>query len=281
MREMIDDEQLLRRYAADHDQDAFAELVRRYVNFVYSCAWRQVRDPQLAEDVAQIVFANLARKAGRISARPVLAGWLHRDIRYTVLELLRKERRRQARELESIAMDTPQNDPDWEKIRPLLDEALSQLSGIDRDALLLRFFEERSFKEVGEAIGAGEDSARKRVSRALEKLRALLADSGVTTTGAALGLALSAGCIQAAPPALFTAILCSTASTAASAAGGLSIFKLIQLIIMNKTKGTIAGILLALLVGAPAAWQFQTTRKVRNENRRLQEQLANLQAKLE
>jgi hypothetical protein len=162
----------------------------------------------------------------------VLAGWLHRDTRYTVLEFLRRERRRQFREMESIAMEPPHNDPDWNKIRPLLDQALSKLSANDRDALLLRFFEERSFKEVGDAIGAGEDSARKRVSRALEKLRELLADAGVTTTGAALGLALSAGCIQAAPPALFATIISSSA--AASAAGGLSMFKLIQIIIMNQ-----------------------------------------------
>jgi RNA polymerase sigma factor (sigma-70 family) len=278
---MIEDEQLLRRYATDEDQEAFAELVRRYLNFVYTCAWRQVRDPQLVEDVAQIVFANLARKAGGISARTILAGWLHRDTRYTVLEILRKERRRQARELESIAMETPHNDPDWQNIRPLLDQALSKLSPSDRDALLLRFFEERSFKEVGDAIGAAEDSARKRVSRALEKLRTLLADSGVTTTGAALGLALSAGCIQAAPSALFATVLSSSASAAASAAGGLSLFKLIQIIIMNKTKTTLAGVLLALLIGAPAAWQFQSTRKVKHENNQLQEEVRTLQAKLQ
>jgi RNA polymerase sigma factor (sigma-70 family) len=231
--------------------------------------------------VAQIVFANLARKAGGISARTILAGWLHRDTRYTVLEILRKERRRQARELESIAMETPHNDPDWQNIRPLLDQALSKLSPSDRDALLLRFFEERSFKEVGDAIGAAEDSARKRVSRALEKLRTLLADSGVTTTGAALGLALSAGCIQAAPSALFATVLSSSASAAASAAGGLSLFKLIQIIIMNKTKTTLAGVLLALLIGAPAAWQFQSTRKVKHENNQLQEEVRTLQAKLQ
>jgi RNA polymerase sigma factor (sigma-70 family) len=278
---MMDDEQLLRRYAKEQDQDAFAELVRRYLNFVYTAAWRQVRDPQLAEDVAQIVFANLARKAGSISSRTVLAGWLHRDTRYTVLELLRKERRRQARELEHIAMETPHNDPDWVNIRPLLDDALSKLSAGDRDALLLRFFEERSYKEVGDVLGAGEDSARKRVSRALEKLRALLADSGVTTSGAALALTLSAGYVQAAPPALLAAILSSTASTSASAAGGLTVFKFIQMIIMNKTKTTIAGGLLALLIGAPVAWQFQTTRKLRHENSQLKEEVGTLEAKLQ
>src|SRR5262245_10236338 len=150
-----DDRQLLDRYLTDGSDDAFRELVRRYMALVYSAALRQVRNPQLAQDVTQLVFANLAHKARAIPADTVLAGWLHRDTRYTALDLLRSETRRVEREklaaMNALNSESPQ---DWEQIRPLLDEALDELRPEDRDALLLRYFQERNFAEVGAALGA-------------------------------------------------------------------------------------------------------------------------------
>ena len=175
---MLDDRQLLRRYA-DGSEAAFGELVARYVNLVYSAALRRARgDWRLAQDAAQLVFTDLARKARSLPKGVVLAGWLHRATRYAAAQLLRTERRRQAREQEAVAMKALEfkSTRDWEQIRPLLDEALDRLNCTDRDASLLRFFEQRSLAEVGRALGSNEDAARKRVSRALERLRALLLD---------------------------------------------------------------------------------------------------------
>jgi RNA polymerase sigma factor (sigma-70 family) len=178
---MVEDQQLLREYAAGGSEAAFGELVARYVNLVYSAALRRAGgDPHLAQDAAQLVFADLARKARSLPKGVVLAGWLHRATYYAAAQLLRTERRRQAREEEAVAMNALTSEPatDWEQLRPLLDQALDRLGAADRDALVLRFFEQRSLAEVGHALGSNEDAARKRVTRALEKLRADLVRRG-------------------------------------------------------------------------------------------------------
>ncbi len=172
---MLDDHQLLCRYVVEDSEAAFAELVGRYVNLVYSTALRRIGgDADLAKDVAQLVFTDLACKARFLPSDILLAGWLHRATRYAAGQLLRTEHRREAREHEAATMNalTTAPAPDWEQIRPLLDEALDRLNRTDRDALLLRFFEQHSLAEIGRALGTNEDAARKRVSRALEKLRA-------------------------------------------------------------------------------------------------------------
>src|SRR5580658_7951112 len=155
---MLDDQQLLRRYA-DGSEAAFTELVARHLPLVYSASLRQTGgDAHLAEDIAQQVFADLARKSGSLPAGTVLVGWLHRATRFAVGQVLRTERRRMAREKESCTMNTPDPDadPDWEQVRPWLDEALDQMNPLDRDALLLRFFEQRSLKEIGAAERPGQ-----------------------------------------------------------------------------------------------------------------------------
>ena len=165
---MLDDQQLLRRYVADGSEAAFGELVVRYVNLVYSTALRRAGgDSHLAQDVSQLVFTDLARKARSLSKDVVLAGWLHKATQYATTQMLRSEHRRQRREQEAVAMNELKSEstPDWEQIRPLLDEALDRLNQTDRDALLLRFFEQRSLAEVGCALGANEEAARKRVSQ--------------------------------------------------------------------------------------------------------------------
>jgi RNA polymerase sigma factor (sigma-70 family) len=252
MKTMTDeaDHQLLARYARDGSQEAFAELVARHLNLVYSAALRQVRAGPLAEDVAQMVFANLARKAAAIPRHSVLAGWLHRDTHYTALDLLRAERRRQAREQEALAMNAlgPDPTPDWEQLRPLLDEALQELGDADRDALLLRFFEQRSLKEIGATLGSGEDAARKRVTRALEKLRAWLARRGVTTSATALSTVITANAVQAAPGTLGTTIISSAIVAGAPMAAGVTGSKIISLIIMTKLKIAIIATVTVLCV---------------------------------
>ncbi|HEX5219304.1 MAG TPA: sigma-70 family RNA polymerase sigma factor [Verrucomicrobiae bacterium] len=231
---MDDDRQLLRRYAADGSEAAFGELVARHVNLVYSAALRRTGgDAHLAQDVAQLVFTDLARKARTLPENVVLAGWLHRATRYAAAQLLRTERRRAAREQEAVTMNSilsqtdsdpsrrSPTDADWAQIRPMLDQALDELGDADRDALVLRFFEQRSLAEIGQALDANEDAARKRVTRALEKLRADLVRRGITTTAATLTAVISANAIQAAPvgmaAALSTSAIAGTTLTAATA----------------------------------------------------------------
>jgi len=199
-----DDMELLRNYAQRNSEAAFTELVSRRAGLVYSAALRQLRDPDLAEEVTQAVFIILARKAGRISNGTVLTGWLFKTTRFVALAQVRVAAKRQKQE-HAIQMQTAIQsttaDSSWEQISPLLDEALAKLGETDREAVLLRFFEDKSLAEVGGALGITEDTARKRVSRALEKLRRLFLKRGVVSTTATIAGALSANAVQATPAA--------------------------------------------------------------------------------
>jgi RNA polymerase sigma factor (sigma-70 family) len=194
---MTDHRTLLAEYAANGSEEAFRELVARYIDLVYSTAVRLVNgDTHRAEDVAQTVFADLARLAGKFSKDVMLGGWLHRRTWHVATTLMRNERRRQNRERQAAEMNTLQDhaETSFERIAPLLDEAINQLGASDRAAIVLRFFEHRDLRAVGVALGSNEDAAQKRVSRAVEKLRGhfvrrgIVASSTVTTaslTGAA------------------------------------------------------------------------------------------------
>jgi RNA polymerase sigma factor (sigma-70 family) len=195
------DVDLLRDYAANRSEAAFGDVVCRYADFVYSAALRQLGSPEAAHDVAQTVFTDLARKAGTLPPRTVLIGWLCRAVRLASLHQLRIERRRTQRERH--AMDWHQSEPanpdSWGEIRPLLDEAIANLSDQDREAVLVRFFKNESLASVGAALGISEDAAQKRISRALEKLRQFLSRHGITTTAAALSSTLAAHGVETAP----------------------------------------------------------------------------------
>lgn len=263
---MIEDSELLRRYAVEHSEEAFAELVRRQVGLVYYAALRQTGDASLAEDVTQTVFTDLARKAASLAGRPVLTGWLYTSTRFAALKARRAERRRMFREQEAHAMqELIQDSPaaDWERLRPVIDEALHTLDEREREAVLLRFFEGRSFAEVGAKLVFTEDGARKRVERALDKLHAALAQRGVTSTTAALGVALANQAGVAAPPGLAASV---TGVALAGAAGGLTT----TLTIMSMTK--IGGAAAVIAVGAAVFWwQHQA-------NVQLQDEVATLRA---
>ncbi len=207
---MADDAELLRRYADDRSEDAFAELVRRNVGLVYHAALRQCGDAHQAQDVAQAVFNDLARKAKQLSSRRVLAGWLHTSTRFAALRVARTEGRRRAREHEAQAMselhDGAGAAAHWEELRPVIDEALQELGEREREAVLLRYFEGRPFSEIGTSLNLSEDAARMRVDRALEKMRPILRRGGVTSTATALAGALSTQAGAAAPAGAAAAI---------------------------------------------------------------------------
>jgi RNA polymerase sigma factor (sigma-70 family) len=209
---MNDDLTLLREYTRGKSEEAFAALVSRHVNLVYSVALRQVRDPHLAEEITQAVFIILARKAGSLGPKTILSGWLCRTARYASANALTIQRRRQHREQEAHmqniltgggdASSLPIDNETWQQIAPLLDGALEQLGQKDHDAVVLRFFEGRNFKEVGAALGASEDAAKMRVNRALEKLHHYFSKRGISSTTAIIAGAVTANSVQAAPVAL-------------------------------------------------------------------------------
>ncbi len=217
----LDDTALLRQYAASNSESAFAALVERHVNLVYSVALRSVGHAHAAEEIAQAVFIILAKKARSLSKGTVLSGWLYQTTRLTAANYLRTETRRQKREQEAY-MQTTLNEPGpevWRQIAPLLDTALERLGETDRNAIVLRFFENRNLREVGAALGASEDAAKMRVNRALEKLRKFFTKRGVTFSAVAIGGAVSANSVHAAPVGLAKTIS-AVALTKGAAAGG-------------------------------------------------------------
>jgi len=263
---MIEDAELLRRHVEEHAEEAFAEVVRRHLDFVYSCALRQVNgDAHLARDVAQLVFTDLARKASDLRGRRVLSGWLFVSTRFTAAKLIRTERRRQAREVEAQEMENLSensgNAREWDRIRPVLDAAIAELNETDRAAILLRFFEGRGFAEIGQRLQASENTARMRVERALDKLHGLLARRGVTSTAGALAAALANQAIVAAPSGLAVTITSTALSASAGAGAATAAFTF-----MSMTKLQL-GIASAVAVAGVSglAWQQNAASELRRD----------------
>ena len=216
-----DDMELLREYALHNSEEAFASLVSRHVNLVYSVGLRQLRDPHLAEEVTQAAFIILARKAGSLGPKTILSAWLCRTAQYVAARLVRDQFRRQRREQE-MYMQSLLDHPDsssWTTIAPLLDGAMAELREKEHSAIVLRFFEGKDLKQVGTALGVSENAANKRVNRALEKLRRHFSRRGVNSTTATIAGAISANSVQGAPVALaksVTAIAITKGATAGS-----------------------------------------------------------------
>jgi RNA polymerase sigma factor (sigma-70 family) len=226
----LTDSQLLGLFLDEQSQAAFTELVDRHGGLVYHAALRRVGgDRQLAEDVAQEVFSDLARKASSLRNRATLAGWLYTSTRFAAAEAVRAEKRRQAREEEAETMKHLHSSPasDWEKIRPIIDDAMDELSEPDREAIILRFFEDRPFAEVGERFALSADASRMRIGRALEKLQSALVRRGFASTSAALATAMVSQSGLAAPIGLTGRIVrdafAKSAATTATLLGGWKI----------------------------------------------------------
>jgi RNA polymerase sigma factor (sigma-70 family) len=243
---MTDSQQLLAEYAKRGSESAFCELVTRYFGLVYSTALRLVGgDTHLAEDVAQTVFSDLARKAHGLSSEVMLGGWLHQHTYNVAAPMMRAQRRRQSREREAAQMNALQDDPgaDLAQVAPVLDEAIMSLGTEDRTAIMLCFFERRDFRSIGQALGSSEDAARMRVTRALDKLHTLLTHRGVTLSAAALGTALATEAVTAAPAGLAGSV--AATALASAAAGGATTLAVLKSMTLAKVSLGAAGVVVA------------------------------------
>src|SRR6266571_2067559 len=244
----IDDMQLVQQYARCKSEEAFAALVARHVNLVYSVAFRQVRDPHLAEEITQTVFIILARKARSLSSRTVISGWLCQTARFASAKALTMRRRRQEREQEAY-MQSIVNESEsdaWMQIAPLLDTAMAHLGEKDHNAVVFRFFEGRNFKSVSAALGTTEAGAKMRVNRALEKLRKFFTKRGLTFSAAVIAGAISAHSVQAAPIGLATSVTLAAVKGTTVAASTLTLIETtLKLMAWTKLKT-------AVVVGAMA-----------------------------
>jgi uncharacterized protein (TIGR03435 family) len=248
------DMELVRAYARHHSEEAFAALVSRHVNLVYSVALHQLRDNSLAEDVTQAVFIILARKAGSLGPKTILSAWLCRTAQYAAANALRTECRRQAREQE-LAMEPYQPESEtspWPDIAPLLNVAMAELGEKYHNAIVLRFFESKDLKQVGAELGVDERTAQTRVRRAIEKLRKFFIKRGITLSAAVIAGAISANSVQAAPAAFAKSVtaVAITKGTAVSASTLILIKGVLKLMAWAKLKtALVAGTVLLLTAG--------------------------------
>jgi RNA polymerase sigma factor (sigma-70 family) len=264
--------ELLRDYVERHSESAFAELVNRHVALVYSVALRVVVDAHLAEDVTQTTFAILARTARHLLGRALLSSWLHRTASNQAAKLVRGEMRRRAREQEAYAMQTvpTESDPDWNRIAPVLDDALNNLAEADRAVILLRYFEKKTAKEIGGTLQLSEEAAQKRIARALNRLRGLLGSQGAALSTATLATLMATQAVVAVPLGLSTSVS-AAALAGGMVAGGITLNTL-KLILMSKLKVSVVSALVVASAATPLVLQHQTVTRLRKENSALQEQ---------
>lgn len=281
----LTDPQLLRAYAEDHSETAFDELVRRHVDLTYSVALRIVRDAHLAEDVTQAVFVALAQNAGTLSDHPVLSGWLHRAARNVASQMVRSEVRRRAREQEAVSMNEPTSGTDapWQEVEPHLDSVLAELEPTDRDAVLLRYFERKTAREMADLLGIGAEAAQKRVSRAVEQLRVLFARRGVVVTTGGLAILMTSHAVQASPAGLAAAVSgAATLTTVATATLPAGTLEVAGSTTGSVTLGAAGGALLPKIAAGCAAamlaglgvWGVVENRALRLQVRSLEAQVA-------
>ena len=276
----LDDNALLREFAERGSEPAFAALVARHLNKVHSVALRHTRNPHQAEEITQAVFVLLARKAGELHRHAVLSGWLYQTARLTAVTQIRGDIRRAQREQEALMQTlTNENESElWPQIAPLLDDAMAGLNETDRHAIVLRYFDGQSMKEVGAALGASEDAVKVRVNRAVEKLRKFFTQRGVTLSAAVLTTAISANAVQAAPAGLAAAVTAAALSGAALTTS--TVLATTKIIAMTTLQKTLITATVAVLAGA-GIYEAKQAANARDEVQTLSQAQAPLAAELE
>src|SRR5207244_3207822 len=258
----IDDMQLVQQYARCKSEEAFAALVARHVNLVYSVAFRQVPDAHLAQEITQTVFVILARKAESLSSRTVISGWLCQTARFASAKALTMRRRRQEREQEYMQSIVNESESDaWMQIAPLLDRAMAHLGGKDHNALVLRFFDGHNFKAVSAALGTTEAGAKMRVNRALEKLRKFFTKRGLTFSAGVIAGAISVHSVQAAPIGLATSVTLAAVKGTTVATSTLTLIETtLKLMAWTKLKtAVVVGAMTIMAVGTVTVTMHRST----------------------
>jgi RNA polymerase sigma factor (sigma-70 family) len=248
-----DEMNLLADYVANRSQPAFAAIVQRYVDLVYSAARRQLRgDAHLAEDVTQAVFIVLAQKAEKVPADRPLSAWLLKTTGYCAANARRSKLHREHYERKAAQMargheiTDPNDAAGWDELSPMLDEGLNKLRSADRDALLLRFFEKKSLRDIGVALGISEEAAAKRVTRAVDRLRDYFRRRGVAVSAAVLPMMLTTHALQSAPAGIASAVFAT--STGAGTGAAASVAKgAIAVMAVEKVKAVAAVAAVAVL----------------------------------
>ena len=262
----MNDAQLLQNFAEQNSETAFRSLVERHLPLVFGTARRITGDHALAEDIAQTVFILLAGKAKRLGRDTILSGWLYRTTRFVTSRALTAEQRRRRREQESVSMNaSPPSDSSWLRLGPQLDEALARLGETDRNAILLRYFEQQSLRDVGLSLGLSEDAAKKRVARALEKLRRTLSRHGAEISAAALAAGLAKETAEAAsalPPAgkIAGVVFAHGAAGASAAAGSALLIDVLAALRWAKIQTAAVAVVALIAAGVvlpsvPRSWQ--------------------------
>jgi RNA polymerase sigma factor (sigma-70 family) len=272
----LNDQQLLQDYAERREETAFAELVRRYIDLVYSAALRMVRDAHLAEDVTQGVFVVLAGNARQLTHHPVLSGWLHCTARNLAAKTVRSDVRRRAREQEAALMNellSKESEPSWETIAPHLDALLGELNDADRDALMLRYFEKKSAPEMAGILGISDEAAQKRVNRAVDRLRELFSKRNVTVGSGGLIVLISANAVQSAPIGLAAAI--TAAGLAGTTIATSTIIAATKTIAMTTLQKALITVTVAALAGA-GIYEATKASQLRDKLQTLQQEQAPL-----
>jgi len=276
------DLQLLRAYVDDYNEAAFAEIVRRHVDLVYSAALRMVCDAHLAEDVTQGAFVALAQSAHRLTNRPVLSGWLHRTAQNLAANVVRSDVRRRAREQEAAVMNqflVAGPEADWKDIAPYLDAALGELNETDRDAVLLRYFEKKSAQEMAGILDVSDDAAQKRVSRAVERLREFFSKRNITTGASGLAVLISANAVQSAPIGL-AATVSTAAVLAGTAVSTSTVIAATKTLAMTTLQKSIIGATLAVVAGT-GIYEAHQAAQLRGQVQTLRQQQAPLTEQLQ
>jgi RNA polymerase sigma factor (sigma-70 family) len=264
-----DDMELVQEFAAGNSEEAFATLVRRHINLVYSVALRRLNNVHEAEEVTQAVFIILAKKAAGLRAGTILSGWLYQTAQLTAANFQRAAWRRQRREQEAYMRfaQESETDPSWQRLSPLLEEAMLRLGADERNAVVLRFFENRPVRDVAAALGLQDAAAQKRINRATDKLRKFFLRRGIQISAGALIAALGANSVQAAPETLAAAVTASAAAKGVSAAGStLTLIKTtLKLMAWTKAKTAIVVGAAILLAGGATSIVVRHVNRIRQE----------------
>ena len=274
MNERRQDFEWLQRFTRHGEQSAFADVVRRHLGLVYGTALRKIEDPSAAQEVAQNVFTVLARKAWRFAPDDSLPAWLHKAALLESKSWLRGELGRRRREQTAAelgtTMNTPEDQPAFNALVPLLDEALLSLREKDRTALLLRYYESHSLRDVGAAFGVSEDTARKRVQSALEKLSEFFKGRGFKTGTVAATTAALQYTATSTSSAMVTAVVGAALQVAPPALVGLGAW------LASLSRVQTAAVCVAL-AAVPVGWQLNERHVAGEEAQRMQTQLLTAQ----